>query len=447
MKKQILFVCLLGLSSLLFAQSNTDKIDSLIRAYIQLNKFNGTVIATQRGETVFNKSYGFSDVSTKKELLSNSIFQIGSLTKPFTALLILKLFDDKKISINEPISNFIDNYPRGNEITIQHLLTHTSGIYEALRDRQYFEQLTSNKVLTNEERIAFFSNKPLDFIPGTKYSYSNSGYDLLGAIIEKVSGMTYQDCLKKYIFDPLKMDSSGFDYRALNDKKRKVVGYSYLSKAKQIESKLWNPYAIFSSGALYSTTEDLLKFYQGLKSYKIVSKETYERAVTPFLNGYGLGWYIDDIGNDKIINHGGNIDGFTSYFLMNPQNDICVVLLNNITSTSLERIGNSIYKILTNKPYTLPKPKVEIPVKQEILSSYIGRYEISDDYIAHITLENNILFLQINKEAKLKLSAEKEALFFIKDEDMEVEFMPQKDASLQIKIRQGLSTKIGDKAK
>lgn len=447
MKKQILFVSLLGVSSMLAAQSNTAKVDSLIKAYIQLNKFNGTVLATQRGEVVFNKSYGFSDVSTKKLVLSNSIFQIGSLTKPFTALLILKLFDDKKISINEPVGKFIDSYPKENQITIQHLLTHTSGVYEALRDPRYFEHLTSNKVLTNEERIAFFSNKPLDFTPGTKYSYSNSGYDLLGAVIEKVSGMTYQACLKKYIFDPLKMNNSGFDYRALNDKNRKVIGYSYLSKTKQIASKLWNPYAIFSSGALYSTTEDLLKFYKGLTSYKIVSKEIYERAVTPFLNGYGLGWYIDDIGNDKIINHGGNIDGFTSYFLMNPQNDICIVLLNNITSTSLERIGNSIYRILTNKPYTLPKPKVEIPMKQEILASYVGKYEVSDSYIANITLENNILFLQINNEVKLKLSAEKEAVFFIKDEDMEVEFLPQKDASIQIKIRQGLSTKIGDKVK
>ncbi|HLP38962.1 serine hydrolase [Lacibacter sp.] len=447
MKKTFLIVSLLFFNYIVFAQSYSSKIDSLIKAYISLNKFNGTVLVTKNGKVVFNKSYGYGDVTNKRLITSKSIFQIGSLTKPFTALLILKIFDEKKISINEPLSKFIINYPKGSEITIKHLLTHTSGIYEALQDPNYFELLTASKQLTNEERISFFCNKPLSFTPGSKFSYSNSGYDLLGAVIEKLSGLTYQECLKKYIFEPLKMQNSGFDYRALNDKKRKVTGYSYLSKTRQIESKLWNPYAIFSSGALYSTTGDLLKFYSGLKSYRIVSREVYESAVTPFLNGYGLGWYIDSIGKDLVINHGGNIDGFTSYYLMNHQNDICIILLNNITSTSLERIGNSIYKILTNMPYILPKPKLEVPVKQEILSSYVGRYEISENYIATISLENSLLFLQINNETKMKLSAEKETVFFIKDEDMEIEFVPQKNTSFQLKIRQGLSTKIGDKIK
>ena len=182
-----------------------------------------------------------------------------------------------------------------------------------------------------------------------------------------------------------------------------------------------------------------------MRSFKIVSKETYNEATTPFLDGYGYGWFIDTIGDDKIINHGGNIEGFTSYFLMNPENDICVILLNNITSTSLERIGNSVYKIITNKPYSLPKPKQEIQLKQAVLSSYIGKYEVSENYVATITLENNNLFLQINNEDKLKLSAEKKNSFFIKEEDIGIEFISKENNLFQLKIRQGLSTKIGDK--
>jgi len=130
---------------------------------------------------------------------------------------------------------------------------------------------------------------------------------------------------------------------------------------------------------------------------------------------------------------------------MNPDHDICVILLNNITSTSLERIGNSIYKIITDKPYSLPKPKQEIQLKKEVLLSYAGKYEISENYIAEVTFENGTLFLQINTDTKLKLSAEKENVFFIKEEDITVEFTLKENKISEIKIRQGVSTKTGDK--
>lgn len=440
-----LIIILLFASNSSIAQTNKVKIDSLIKAYISLNKFNGIILVSEKGKIIYEKSYGYSNKTKNKLISSKSVFPIGSLTKPFTALLILRLFEEKQISINEPVSKFIDTYPMGKEITIKNLLTHTAGIYEALENPKYLEQLTTTYKFTNDEKMSFFKNKPLDFEPGSKFSYSNSGYDLLGVIIEKVSGNTYQKCLQKYILEPLRMTNTGFDYRTLKDNKKKVTGYSYLSKTKQIEAKLWNPYLAFSSGALYSSTGDLLKFYKGLRSFKIVSKETYNEATTPFLDGYGYGWFIDTIGDDKIINHGGNIEGFTSYFLMNPENDICVILLNNITSTSLERIGNSVYKIITNKPYSLPKPKQEIQLKQAVLSSYIGKYEVSENYVATITLENNNLFLQINNEDKLKLSAEKKNSFFIKEEDIGIEFISKENNLFQLKIRQGLSTKIGDK--
>ena len=445
MSKTVLIGCLLFVSYGLFAQRTVAKIDSLLKAYIALNKFNGTVLVSERATVIFNKGYGYADNSEKNAFSAKSVFQIGSLSKSFTSLLILKLFNDKGISIDEPVSKFVDNCSFGKEVTIRHLLTHTSGIYEPLNDPEYFNQLTSNNRLSNKERNSYFKDKPLAFTPGTKFSYSNSGYNLLGSIIEIISGMTYEDCLRKYIFEPFKMRHSGFDFRAVSVNKRKVVGYSYLSKTKQIKAGSWNPYALFSSGALYSTTDDLLKFYNGLKTYKLVSKENFQTAITPYLNGYGLGWYIDSIGADRIVNHGGNIDGFSSYYLMNLQNDICIIILSNITTTSLERIGNSIYKIVTNKPYTLPKPKSEITVNKDHLAAYVGKYEISENQFATISLEGDYLFLQLNKELKYKLYPEKNNLFFVKEEDFEIEFLSFNDKALQIKIRQGLSTKVGDK--
>lgn len=434
-------------SQLSIAQTKRVKIDSLLSAYVSLYKFNGIVLVVEKGKKSYEKSYGYANKTQNKLISSESVFPIGSLTKPFTALLILRLFEENHISINEPVSTFFKNFPHDKKITVKHLLTHTSGLFESLDDPIYREQLYTTRQFTSEEKMAFFIEKPLEFNPGSKFSYSNSGYDLLGIIIEKVSGETYEECLQKYIFKPLKMTNTGLVYSALKKESKKVNGYTYLSNTKQKEAKLWNPYLSFSSGALYSSIGDLQKFYNGLKTFKIVSKESFEAATTAYLGGYGYGWFIDTIGGNKIINHGGNIEGFTSYFLMNTENDLCIILLNNITSTSLERIGNSIYKIMTNQIYVIPKPKQEIELKPDVLRSYIGQYEVSKDYITKITLENNTLFLQINNDTKLKLSAEKENVFFIKDEDMSVEFTLKQNNIFEIKIKEGLSTKTGDKTK
>lgn len=440
-----LLVFLLMTNLLVSAQDDNVKIDSLLKAYVSLNKFNGTLMIAKKSKKSYEKSYGYSNTINNERISSKSIFPIASLTKPFTALLVLKLIEENKIAIDDTIGIFFKNYPMGNKITIKHLLTHTSGTYEILRNPHYYEKLNTNEKFNSTELISFFNDKPLDFEPGTKFSYSNSGYDLLGMIIEKVTGKSYENCLKKYILTPLKMTNTGVNYNLVKQGKNKVTGYSYLSNSKQIEANLWNPNLLFSSGGLYSSISDLLKLYNGLKTNKIISKKTFGLATTPFLGGYGFGWFIDTIGSDKIINHGGNIEGFTSYFLMNEENDICIILLNNITSSSLERIGNSVYKIITNKPYTIPKPKQAIQLKQEILLSYVNKYVVSKNYIANITLENGILFLQINNDQKLKLLPEKENVFFIKGEDMEIEFISKENIVLQLKIKQGLSTKIGDK--
>lgn len=445
MIRRILLVFLLITNLSVNAQDDNVKIDSLLKAYVSLNMFNGTLMIAKKGKEIYEKSYGYSNTINNGKISSKSIFPIASLTKPFTALLVLKLIEENKISIDDTIGNFFENYPMGNKITIKHLLTHTSGIYEILRNPYYCEKLKTNEKFNSTEIISFFKDKPLDFEPGTKFSYSNSGYDLLGMIIEKVTGQSYENCLKKYILNPLKMTNTGCDYNQVKEGKNKVTGYSYLSNSKQIETNLWNPNLLFSSGGLYSSISDLLKLYNGLKANKIISKKTFGLATTPFLDSYGYGWFIDTIGNDKIINHGGNIEGFTSYFLMNEENDICIILLNNITSSSLERIGNSVYKIITNKPYTLPKPKQVIQLKQEVLLSYISKYEVSKNYIANVTLENGTLFLQINNDQKLKLLPENENTFFVKGEDMDIEFISKENLVFQLKIRQGLSTKIGDK--
>jgi CubicO group peptidase (beta-lactamase class C family) len=443
MKRNLILTVIQLFSLNLFSQEYSPKIDSLLNAYRTLNKFNGTILVCKNGKTIFHNSLGFKDKSKNIFLKKNDIFPIGSLTKPFTSILILKLIEQKLVSLDDKISKFIPEYPRGSEITIQNLLTHTSGIYEELRNPKYLEQLYSRKTFDHDEKMSFFINEPLDFEPGSKFSYCNSGYTLLGIIIEKITGISYSQNLEQYIFKPLKMNNTGFDYSRI--KKDRVTGYSYLSNSKNIEVEVANADLFFSSGALYSNSNDLQKFYRGLKSRTIISDKALKQSISIFKEGYGLGWFIDKIGNDSVVNHGGNVEGFTSYFAMNLDKDICVILLSNTTSTSLERIGNSIYKIVTNQPYILPKPKQEIKLQEETLSIYTGEYKVSDSYIIKVTLEDGKLFIQTNNEQKFRILAEKESLFFIIGEDIEIEFIKTNGKVGEIKIKQGLSTKFGDK--
>lgn len=443
--KHFFLAVLILVSTNLVAQNYEAKIDSLIQAYVKLNKFNGVALITKNGKKIFENTYGYSNKYKNILHTKDNIFLIGSLTKSFTASIIMKLVDEKKLSLDDTVTKFLPEYKIANHVTVKHLLSHTAGIYEIFRNPNYFKQAYDSKKFSTAEKLSFFNTQPLDFVPGSQFSYSNSGYILLGVIIEIITKDSYENALKRYILNPMKMTHTGYDYGQLKNEKQKVVGYSYLSKTRQLESKLWNPDLLFSSGALYSTTADIYKFYKGLTTYQLISKENLSAATSPYIGGYGYGWFIDSIANDKIINHGGNIDGFTSYLLFHPKTDICIILLNNITSSTLETIGNSIYKILTDKPYNLPKPKKEIQLNVDELTKYVGLYKVSEDYMMRVTVEKENLFLQINKEEKMKLSAESTKYFFIKDEDISLEFISKDGQIVELKLKQGLSTKYGEK--
>ncbi|WFB70177.1 serine hydrolase [Chryseobacterium sp. WX] len=348
------------------------------------------------------------------------------------------------MSFKDPVSKFIPDYPRGNEITIEHLLTHTSGIYEVLRNKEYFNLLHTGKSIPKDKELSFFKNEPLDFKPGTQFSYTNSGYIILGLIIEKITGLSYEDAVRKFILNPLKMAHTGFNYLALKSP-YKTVPYSYISNTKQEKTQVWNSTLTGPAGQINSTVEDLYNYYIGLRDYKIVSKEAFKKATTPFLSGYGYGWFIDDLYGKKLINHGGNIEGSTSYFAMLPEDDLCIILLNNITSKKLEKAGNTILAALLHQPYTIPQPKKEVTLSADILKKYVGDYQLSDDSIIHILYENGQLFMQNNKDPKVRISAEKEDAFFLQDDDTEISFIFKEGEKGVITIKKGLSSKTAER--
>ncbi len=445
--------CLIFMLTPVKAQSQTSinnpekkkqEIDHIIKAYEAIHKFNGTALIHYQNTTIFERSYGWQNVEKKILNQNKNVYQIASLTKSFTALVIVKLNEEGELSVKDPISKFITDYPRGNEITIEHLLTHTSGIYEALQNKEYFRLLHTGKIITKNEQLSFFKNEPLAFEPGTQFSYTNSGYILLGMIIEKVTGLSYEDAVRKIILNPLKMAHTGFDYLALKSP-YKTVPYSYISKTKQEKTEIWNPTFTGPAGQIYSTAEDLYKYYEGLRDYKIVSKEAFKKATTPYLSGYGYGWFIDDLYGKKLINHGGNIEGSTSYFAMLPDDDLCIILLNNITSKKLEKAGNTILAAILGQSYTLPQPPKEITLSTETLKKYVGNYELSDNNVLHILYENGQLYIQNNNDPKIRMLAEKEDAFYLQDDDTEISFIFKKGEKDVIMIRKGLSSKTAER--
>nr|WP_294937853.1 serine hydrolase domain-containing protein [uncultured Flavobacterium sp.] len=423
------------------AQEFPQKIDSLLLSYAKINRFNGTALVYKKGKVILEKGYGYQDIKNKIPNTINTVFQVGSITKQFTTTVILKLAEENKLTLQDKLTKYFPDYPRGNEITIAHLMSHTSGIYEYFRNPLY-HQLKQEKLLTKEDRMALFKDKPMDFNPGTKFSYCNSGYELLGLIVEKITHKPYEQVVSEMILKPLKMVNSGFDFIGLQ-KSEKAKPYTLYSKYKSTEAIPWDSTSTYAAGALYSNAKDIYLWHQGLLKNKVIKKASLEKAYVPVLNNYGYGWWIDSLYNKRIVSHGGNVDGFTSQFTRVPEDDICIVLLNNTYNHEIEAIGNSILAILYNKPY---KMLDGIVLSHDDLKKYAGEYEVNSDYHVRISIEENHLFAQINNEPKFELFAQNSEYFFSKEEDLKMKFKSENSNDFNsISVHRGLNTKRGTK--
>ena len=329
-RKTVIFISNLLLSFFVFitlasAQDIEAKVDEYLNAHMKLGNFSGSVLIAKADEVLVRKGYGLANIEIDVPNTPKTKFRLGSVTKQFTAMAILQLQEDELLSVNDPLSKFIPDYPDGDKITIHHLLTHTSGIPN-LTDFPELEKIKKIKTPV-EEIIEIFKNEPLEFSPGEKFQYSNSGYTLLGFIIEKASGKTYEEYLKENIFIPLNMKDSGYDHHntvLLN----RASGYSP-GKDGIVNDKYIDMSIPFGGGCLYSTIEDMYIWDRALYTDKLLSENSLNEMFTPFEDDYGYGWYISDIHNRKCIRHSGGIEGFTANISRYVNDDVCVVVLSN----------------------------------------------------------------------------------------------------------------------
>ncbi|HEU5054381.1 MAG TPA: serine hydrolase [Hanamia sp.] len=420
MKRIIVFMIAVLLVFPSFGQKEAASIDTLLNTYYRLGKFNGTALIAKDGEVLLNKGYGYRDAEKKLPNDSHSIYQLGSVTKQFTSAVILKLQSENKLSVNDKLSKFFPNYPKGDSITIKQLLSHTSGIYNYTEDENFMRnEITKSK--TREQMMALFENKPLNFSPGTTWSYSNSNYSILGYIIEKVTNKSYEEMVREFIFNPLKMNHSGFDFTHLKSPD-KTIGYFVLNQADTVRSPIVDSTISFAAGAIFSTTADLYRWTHALEDNTILTADEQNEAYTPVKNNYGYGWQIDSISGKRRLSHGGGIPGYITMVSRVSEDKVSVILLTNASNQSIREITKSIYAILYHQPYKLPESKKAITLDENLMKQYEGEYEVQPGLTVRITVNGNTLTAVPAGQTPKTLFAEKKDCFFEKEEDVQLEF-------------------------
>ena len=393
----------------------TAAIDTLLKASFPADRPGAAVIVVKDGRTVFRKAYGMADLELGVPLQPDMVFRLGSITKQFTAAAILMLAEEGKLSLQDPIEKYLPGYPtQGHVITIEHLLTHTSGI-QSYTDMPGWMTSRIQGPMTVTELVDGFKKEPMQFAPGERWAYNNSGYVLLGAIVEKASGKTYEAFVRERIFQPLGMTASYYDSTEPIIPKR-APGYTregdqprnarYLSMTQ--------PYA---AGSLASTVDDLARWDASLYTETLLKKASLERAWTPYVlkdgkpTGYGYGWGVSKLRGRRAIAHGGGIFGFSTYAVRLPDERVYVAVLCNSDSPSADPgyVAKKIAALAVGDPF--PEPAA-ITLDPKILERYAGVYRIDETSTRTVTVENGRLYTQRSGGERLEVRPGSETEFF-----------------------------------
>ncbi|MFT5303076.1 MAG: CubicO group peptidase (beta-lactamase class C family) [Mariniblastus sp.] len=344
-------------------KSHTNTIDLLIGSYVKNNQFNGSVLVAEHGKIILRKGYGLANREWDIPCEPNTIFRIGSVTKQFTAAVVLQLASEGKLKLDSAMTEYLPDYRKdtGDKVTVHHLLRHTSGI-PSYTTPDFFKN-ESRTPFTVDEFVEKYCSGDSEFEPGSDFRYNNSGYFLLGAIIEQVDGKTYAESVKSRIFDPVGMTDSGYDVHAPIIKRR-AQGYEKTPNGYRNAAYL-DMGLPFAAGSLYSTIDDLFKWDQSLYADNVLSKESKELMFTPGKSDYGYGFFIGEapIGKTetttKIVQHGGGINGFNCRFTRVVGQNHTIVILDNVSMGQYHaKMTNSIINVLNDQPYDLPKKSI-----------------------------------------------------------------------------------------
>lgn len=404
------------------AQDLAPKFDEYMTALTRQNRFCGAVLIAREGKVVFSKGYGLANYDHDIANMPKTKFRIGSVTKQFTAAATLLLQERGKLNVQDGVCKYVDACPDAwKEVTIHHLLTHTSGIPSFTNMPEYAKTHTQPSTMT--ELLARFRDKPLEFKPGEKFKYNNSGYVLLGHLVEKISGLSYERFLQENILTPLKMTATGYDLDSRVIKGR-ATGYSSLGEKVAVA-----PFVHMSiphgAGALYSTVEDLFTWNEALFNDKLLTAASRQAMMTVYKDGYAYGLGINQKFNRQQISHGGGIEGFTCMLARFPAEKLTVVVLRNVDAVQPPpgKVAEDLAAIALGEKYEMPGVRKEIKVDAKVLAAYVGEYQLAPNFIITITQEGDQLYAQATGQPRFELFAESATEFFLKVVDAQTTFV------------------------
>jgi CubicO group peptidase (beta-lactamase class C family) len=413
------FVATSLLAGACLAQNINLRMDQVVQSHLPDHQFMGSVLVARGGDVLLSKGYGSADLEWDIPNAPDTKFRLGSLTKQFTAASILLLAERGKLNLQDPVKKYLpDAPPAWDKITIFHLLTHTSGIpnFTSFPDYRKLEPFPT----TAEQLVARFRDKPLEFDPGEKWNYSNSGYVLLGYLIEKITGDSYQKFISENIFAPLGMKDSGYDSNAAILPHR-ASGYSRGPGGLENASYI-NMTVPLSAGGLYSTTQDPLKWEQGLFGGKVLQPASLQKMVTPFKNDYAFGLLVETRRGHKVIDHNGGIEGFSTELDYYPDDQLTVAVLSNLNGPAPGQIAAQLAAVAHGENVTLQTERKEVPVDPKILARYVGAYQLAPGMSFLITLDGNQLISKLGPQPPVPIFPQSETMFFAKLVDAQIEF-------------------------
>jgi CubicO group peptidase (beta-lactamase class C family) len=392
------------------AQLPPDRLKQVVQPYVDAQMFMGSVLVAEKGEVIFSKSYGMADLEWSVPNSSTTRFNIASMTKQFTAASILLLEDRGKLKTDDPVKKYLPDAPASwDKVTIYHLLTHTSGISG---DAARYEPGTPDKLI--------FNDKPLTFPPGERWEYTNLGYIVLGYLIERISGQTYEEFIQQNLFKPLGMKDSGM-MSFVTVIPRRATGYWPGNNGIENADRSFDTRIGFSSGSLYSSTEDLLRWNEGLFSGKLLTPASLRKMTTPFKSDYACGLYVKRVNGHLMIEHDGNNVGFNSDMAYYPEDRIAVIVLANLNGTVTGEMTRALAAVAHGEPPPTPSVHREISLSKEVLAHYAGTYQFPH-YSLKMVPEGNHLLVEFDNGGTLAVFPESDTKFFSKPWPTRFEF-------------------------
>lgn len=394
------------------------QIEAAIGQYYKPNEPGAVILVAKDGKTIFRKAYGLADAARGTPMTADMQLRLGSITKQFTSTAILLLVDEGKIKPDDDITRFLPDYPtKGKRITVENLLNHTSGIVSFTGKPGYLEHMAED--MTAAAIIDTYKNDPLEFEPGTRYKYNNSGYQLLGVIIEKVSGQSYADFLAQRIFKPLGMNDTAYEGKE-HGKAIRAVGHSRSDKGfgPAAPISMTQP---FAAGALVSTVDDLARWDVAVSSGKLLKPATWQKAFakTTLADGtladYGYGWVNGQVRGVPTIEHGGAINGFNAFAIRVPAEHVYVVVLRNTDggTANAETVARTAAAQAIGKPYP---QRTAVPLDAAALDAYAGAYKIDETSQRIVQREGDKLRMQRTNRQPYLLTPFSATSFFIPGE-------------------------------